>query len=81
MIYTDQMNNSILLSTTPKRIVCLVPSITELLVDLNLEDKIIGITKFCIEPFYIRKKCTIVGGTKKLNLDKIKELNLSLIHI
>lgn len=73
------MNNSILLSTTPKRIVCLVPSITELLVDLNLEDKIIGITKFCIEPFYIRKKCTIVGGTKKLNLEKIKELNPDFI--
>lgn len=73
------MNNSILLSSPPKRIVCLVPSITELLVDLNLEDKIIGITKFCVEPFYIRNKCTIVGGTKKIYLNKIKKLNPDFI--
>ena len=73
------MNNTILLSSPPKRIVCLVPSITELLVDLGLEDKIIGITKFCVEPVYIRNKCTIVGGTKKIKLNKIHELNPDFI--
>ena len=37
------------------RIVSLVPSKTELLVDLGLEDALVGITKFCIKPNYLKK--------------------------
>ena len=32
------------------RIVSLVPSQTELLHDLGLEDEVVGITKFCVHP-------------------------------
>jgi iron complex transport system substrate-binding protein len=73
------MNNSILLSSSPKRIVSLVPSITELLVDLGLEKNIVGITKFCIEPSYLKTQCKIIGGTKKINIDLIKSLNPDII--
>jgi ABC-type Fe3+-hydroxamate transport system substrate-binding protein len=77
--YLDQLNNSILLSNVPKRIVSLVPSITELLVDLGLEDSIVGITKFCDEPIYLKSKCQIIGGTKNVNILKIKSLNPEIV--
>ena len=62
-----------------KRIVSLVPSITELLVDLGLEDNIVGVTKFCVHPEHLRKKTTIIGGTKNLRMDVIRQLQPDLI--
>ena len=63
----------------PQRIVSLVPSQTELIVDLGLESKLVGITKFCVHPADLRKKKTIVGGTKKVDFDTIKKLLPDLI--
>jgi len=79
MIFTDQLQRKIELTQTPKRIISLVPSQTELLYDLGLRDEVIGITKFCIHPYewFITK--TRVGGTKNLNFDKIKQLQPDLI--
>ena len=57
----------------------LVPSQTELLYDLGLEDLIIAITKFCVHPFHFKTIKTIVGGTKNVNFDKIKILNPDVI--
>ena len=65
--------------SVPKRIVSLVPSQTELLVDLGLEDALVGITKFCVHPVYLKPTKTIVGGTKNIKFDKIKELNPDII--
>ena len=79
MKFKDQLNNTIELQATPKRIICLVPSITELLVDLGLRDCIVGITKFCMHPANLRKEKKIVGGTKNINFDKIKSLNPDFI--
>ena len=61
------------------KIISLVPSLTELLVDLGLENNIIGITKFCIHPKHLKKYKIIVGGTKQINIDKIKELKPDII--
>jgi len=61
------------------RIISLVPSQTELLVDLGLEENIVGITKFCVHPTSLKKNKTIVGGTKNIKLDKIKELQPDFI--
>jgi ABC-type Fe3+-hydroxamate transport system substrate-binding protein len=62
-----------------KRIVSLVPSITELLVDLGLETAIVGVTKFCVHPEHLRKNTTIIGGTKNLRLEVIRQLEPDLI--
>ncbi len=67
------------LKKTPLRIVSLVPSQTELLVDLGLKDSIIGLTKFCIHPSSLRNEKTIVGGTKTINIEKIKALQPDII--
>lgn len=77
--FTDQIGNTILLSETPKRIVSLVPSQTELLFDLGLENEVVGITKFCIHPDIWFRSKTRVGGTKNVNFDKISELTPDLI--
>ena len=79
MEFVDQLNRTINLSNTPERIVSLVPSQTELLVDLGLRDSIVGITKFCIHPKNLRKQKTVVGGTKAVNYDKIRALNPDII--
>lgn len=75
----DQMGRSVKIPAHSKRIVSLVPSQTELLVDLGLEDRLVGVTKFCVHPEYLRKKVAVIGGTKNLQLDKIRELQPDLI--
>ncbi len=79
MKYLDQLNRELQLNKSPKRIVSLVPSQTELLVDLGLENELIGITKFCVHPSSLRKNKTIVGGTKQVNIEKIKALQPDII--
>ncbi len=56
------------------RIVCLVPSITELLFELGLGDRIVGRTGFCVHPKPRVKKVAKVGGTKDFDLEKIRAL-------
>ena len=75
----DQVGNVIELNEAPKRIVSLVPSQTELLYYFGLEEETVGITKFCIHPAKWFQTKARIGGTKNLNLDKIRELNPQLI--
>ena len=77
--FVDQMGKSVRISQTPKRIISLVPSQTELLEYLGLENEVVGITKFCIHPDQWFRSKTRVGGTKQLNFDKIRELKPDLI--
>lgn len=79
MIFTDQLHRKISLTKTPSRIISLVPSQTELLTDLGLEEKIVGITKFCVHPSHLRKQKTVVGGTKQVHFDKIRQLTPDFI--
>lgn len=77
--FTDQMGREIEINFPPERIISLVPSQTELLFDLGLDDEIVGITKFCIHPKEKFKLTTKIGGTKKLDIEKIKSLKPDLI--
>ncbi len=79
MLFTDQLNNSIKLDTSPKRIISIVPSQSELLWDLGLRDELVGITKFCIHPQEMFNSIERVGGTKNLNIEKIRALKPDLI--
>ncbi len=61
------------------RIISLVPSLTELLNYLGLQEEVVGITKFCVHPtewFRTKKR---VGGTKKINFEAIANLQPTLI--
>jgi ABC-type Fe3+-hydroxamate transport system substrate-binding protein len=50
-----------------------------LLYDLGLDEEVVGITKFCVHPESWFRTKERVGGTKNLNIEKIRELNPDLI--
>lgn len=57
------------------RIISLVPSLTELIIDLGLQEQLVGRTRFCVHPADQIESIPIVGGTKNPTIDKILELN------
>src|SRR6185312_12189937 len=61
------------------RIISLVPSQTELLSYLGLEEEVIGITKFCVHPDRWYRNKPRIGGTKNINLNTIQNLSPDLI--
>lgn len=67
------------LARPPQRIISLVPSLTELLHYLGLEQETVGLTKFCIHPTLWYRTKTRVGGTKTLRLNIIHNLQPDLI--
>lgn len=77
--FKDQLNRTIKINFPPKRIISLVPSQTELLYDLGLENEIVGTTRFCIHPKEKFKEKIKIGGTKNVKLDKIRSLKPDLI--
>lgn len=75
----DQFGRKVNVPDNPQRIVSLVPSQTEYLADLNLDDRVVGITRFCEHPkewFYRKAR---VGGTKDPNIERIAALKPDLI--
>ena len=56
------------------RIVSLVPSITELACDLGLSAQLVGRTGFCVHPREVVRRIPKVGGTKNVDLDKLRSL-------
>lgn len=79
MNFRDHLGREVSLDGCPKRIISLVPSQTELLFDLGLNDEVVGITKFCVHPEEWYRSKERIGGTKQLHLDKIRALNPDLI--
>ena len=79
MSSTDQMGRKVNVPASPQRIISLVPSQTELLYDLGLGDRVVGITKFCVHPGTWFKTKHRVGGTKKVDLAKVRSLRPDLI--
>ncbi len=78
-LFTDQTGYRISLPDIPRRIVSLVPSQTELLFDLGLDENVVGITKFCVHPEnWFREKYRI-GGTKQVHFDRVAGLKPDLI--
>lgn len=73
------IGREICLQSRPQRIVSLVPSQTELLYDLGLEEKVIGITKFCVHPEQWFRSKSRVGGTKSVHIGKVATLRPDLI--
>lgn len=64
---------------TPRRVVSLVPSLTETLFDLGAGDDVVAITDFCIFPPDLDRPR--VGGTKNPHIDEIRALAPDLVHM
>jgi len=78
-VFRDQTGRMVQIPFPPTRIISLVPSQTEWLYDLGLEEEVIGITRFCVHPREWFHTKTRVGGTKQLHLEKIRQLQPDLI--
>jgi ABC-type Fe3+-hydroxamate transport system substrate-binding protein len=76
--FLDQTGKEINVHST-ERVISLVPSQTEFLVDVGLGDRLIACTKFCIHPDGLIRDIGHIGGTKNLNIDKIKALKPDFI--
>lgn len=77
--FTDDLGRIIRVNFPPQRIISFVPSITELLFDLNLDDEIIGITDYCIHPVNKVGKKEKIGGTKNIKIAKVFQMQPDLI--
>ena len=77
--WIDDLGNRIVLKDHPLRIVSMVPSITLTLFDLGATEKVVGRTRYCIEPHGMVDRIPIVGGTKKINLKKLLTLHPDIV--
>ena len=78
-IFTDALYRPIEIKQTPKRIVSLVPSITEALFTFGLGDAVVGVTRFCVEPPAGVAGKQKVGGTKTLDILQVRQLEPDLV--
>ncbi len=76
---TDARGRTIRLVAPPRRIVSLVPSLTELLAALGLDSAVVGLTRFCVRPPDWKRRKTIVGGTKQINFERLLHLQPDLV--
>ena len=74
----DDMRRKIMLPQPIERVVSLVPSDTETLFDLGVGSRVVGRTRYCVEPT-AAAEVPIVGGTKDIDVDKIMCLQPDLI--
>ncbi len=66
-------------SSPAQRIISLVPSITEVLYNLGLEQETVGITKFCVHPEHWFRSKPRIGGTKQVHINRITDLQPDLV--
>jgi len=79
VVRADASGVAVDLARPPRRIVSLVPSITETLCALGLADALAGITVYCVEPHAIVSGKTRIGGEKNPDLEKIRRLEPDLV--
>lgn len=75
----DMMQRRVEIPERICRIVSVVPSQTELLYELGLDEEVVAITKFCIHPKQWFDHKLRIGGTKKLHVERILTLQPDLI--
>jgi ABC-type Fe3+-hydroxamate transport system substrate-binding protein len=76
---TDASGVPLTLDRPPRRIVCLIPSTSEILCDLGVADALVGVTAYCVEPREIMRGKPKVGGEKNPDLQKIRSLAPDLV--
>jgi ABC-type Fe3+-hydroxamate transport system substrate-binding protein len=77
--HVDASGVALALPRPPRRIVCLIPSITETLCELGLADALVGVTAYCVEPRAVVRGKPRVGGEKNPDLAAIRALAPDLV--
>ncbi len=75
----DASGFALTLPQSPRRIVSLIPSITETLCHLGLADALVGVTAYCVEPRAVVRGKTRIGGEKNPDLAAIRALQPDLV--
>jgi ABC-type Fe3+-hydroxamate transport system substrate-binding protein len=78
-VRTDATGQALALTREPRRIVSLIPSVTETLFALGLGEAVVGVTAYCVEPRDGVRGKTKVGGQKNPKLDLIRDLAPDLV--
>jgi ABC-type Fe3+-hydroxamate transport system substrate-binding protein len=68
-------------SEPPRRVVSLVPSITESLFDLGVGDRVVGVTDYCVHPAAGVAHVPKLGGTKNPDIKQIIVLHPDLVFV
>ncbi len=79
MRYVDALKRTLEVKSPPRRIVSLVPSLTEALFAFGLDRAVVGVTTFCVEPKEAVAAKLKVGGTKTLKVDQVLALQPDLV--
>jgi ABC-type Fe3+-hydroxamate transport system substrate-binding protein len=69
----DSLGRDVILARAPARIVSLVPSDTYSLVQLGAGERLVGRTRYCVEPASVVERIPVMGGTKNADVDAIIE--------
>jgi iron complex transport system substrate-binding protein len=75
----DALSQSFSPSNQYERIVSLVPSTTETLYHLGVQEKLVGVTRYCVHPQEARSNQVVIGGTKQLMWEKFDSLKADLV--
>jgi len=79
MAVRDALGRALELPGPPRRIVSLVPSLTEALFALGAGDRVVGLTYFCLEPQPQVRSLPKVGGTKTVDVARVLALAPDLV--
>lgn len=77
--FQDDRQRRYVLPNPPARVVSLVPSDTYSIIRLGAKDKLVGRTRFCVEPAADVREIEIVGGTKDVDVDRVIALEPDLV--
>jgi ABC-type hemin transport system substrate-binding protein len=77
----DDWARTIELADTPRRIVSLVPSISELVCVLGAAERLVGVTRYCTQPSEALRHCARVGGTKDPDCESVLRLHPDVVLV
>ncbi len=75
----DATETEVNLAQPARTVVSLVPSFTELVCSMRLGSRLVGVTRFCVEPAEIVTPIRKVGGTKNPDVERIIRLAPQLV--
>lgn len=79
MAVVDALGRTVPLSGSPRRVVSLVPSLTEYLFAIGAGERLVGVTDYCIEPAAAVANLPKVRGTKNPDRELIRTLQPDLV--
>lgn len=79
--FVDDAGQGWTFAAPPRRVVSLVPSLTELVCSLGLAERLVGVTRYCTEPAAVVARLRHLGGTKNPAIDRIIDLRPDLVLV